>query len=211
MQEKRAWDDNDGDNGDGDDACLSSFLIITKETLFSNRRKKDWGCCFVEEEQKLCRPTWSLAAPSATTTNGQRFNFDSTTATSWACLQVQKRLPRSCLRRKINHLRSNTLALLTGTSGNNGRCQTTRSHWTHLRSKAICSPLKSCLNSRHKNKLNQNTTKMVSVRLVLKIYSLFLGCVVSFMSFMWVAFELYVVSQTPPDQVTMLTPTLYKT
>ena len=52
---------------------------------------------------------------------------------------------------------------------------------------------------------------MVSVRLVLKIYSLFLGCVVSFMSFMWVAFELYVVSQTPPDQVTMLTPTLYKT
>ena len=90
MQEKRAWDDNDGDSSDGDDACLSSFLIITKETLFSNRRKKDWGCCFVEEEQKLCRPTWSLAAPSATTTNGQRFNFDSTTATSWACLQVRR-------------------------------------------------------------------------------------------------------------------------
>jgi hypothetical protein len=42
---------------------------------------------------------------------------------------------------------------------------------------------------------------MASVRLVLKIYSLCLGLVVSFLSFLWVAFELYVVSQTPPDQV----------
>jgi hypothetical protein len=39
------------------------------------------------------------------------------------------------------------------------------------------------------------------VRLVLKIYSLFLGSVICFLSFLWVSFELYVVSQTAPDQV----------
>jgi hypothetical protein len=42
---------------------------------------------------------------------------------------------------------------------------------------------------------------MASVRLVLKIYSLILGCLVAFLAFLWVAFELFVVSQTPPDQV----------
>jgi hypothetical protein len=42
---------------------------------------------------------------------------------------------------------------------------------------------------------------MASVRLALKVYSLLLGGAISFLSFLWVAFELYVVSQTAPDQV----------
>jgi hypothetical protein len=42
---------------------------------------------------------------------------------------------------------------------------------------------------------------MVSAQLLLKVYSLMLGGVVSFLAFLWVAFELYVVSQTAPDQV----------
>ncbi len=48
---------------------------------------------------------------------------------------------------------------------------------------------------------DNNKTKMVSAQLVLKVYSLMLGGAVSFLAFLWVAFELYVVSQTAPDQV----------
>ena len=43
--------------------------------------------------------------------------------------------------------------------------------------------------------------EMASVRLGLKVYSLLLGGAISFLAFLWVTFELYVVSQTAPDQV----------